>query len=125
VADAKAYPGCPRFVILDTGMTELIRPMLYEAFHRVAAVAPRDGDAQKYEIVGPLCETSDTLGHNRELGPIEVDDLVAVFDAGAYGFVMASNYNRRRMPAEVLVDGGEWRVIRKRQSYADLFRNEE
>jgi len=125
VADTKAYTGCPRFVILDTGMTELIRPMLYEAFHRIVVVAPRAGELQQHEVVGPLCETSDTLGHQRELGPIEVDDLVAVLDAGAYGFVMASNYNRRRMPAEVLVDGAGWRVIRKRQSYGDLFRNEE
>ena len=125
VADTKAYPGCPRFVILDTGMTELIRPMLYDAFHRIVAVTPKAGEQQKYEVVGPLCESSDTLGHQRELGPIEVDDLIAVLDAGAYGFVMASNYNRRRMPAEVLVDGGAWRVIRKRQTYGDLFRNEE
>ena len=124
VADTKAYAGCPRFVVLDTGMTELIRPMLYEAFHRIVAVTPRTGELQKHEIVGPLCETSDTLGHNRELGPVEVDDLIAVLDAGAYGVVMASNYNRRRMPAEVLVDGAGWRVIRKRQSYEDLFRNE-
>jgi diaminopimelate decarboxylase len=86
---------------------------------------PRAGELQKYEIVGPLCETSDTLGHHRELGPVEVDDLIAVLDAGAYGSVMASNYNRRRMPAEVLVDGGAWRVVRKRQSFEDLFRNEE
>ena len=125
VADTKSYAGSPRFVILDTGMTELIRPMLYEAFHRIVAVTPRDGTLQEYEVVGPLCETSDTLGHKRELGPVEVDDLIAVLDAGAYGFVMASNYNRRRMPAEALVDGGTWRVVRKRQTYGDLFRNEE
>ncbi len=125
VADTKAYPGCPRFVILDTGMTELIRPMLYGAFHRIVAVAPRAGETQESEVVGPLCETSDTLGHTRAFGPIEVDDLIAVLDAGAYGLVMASNYNRRRMPAEVLVDGGQWRVVRTRQSYADLFRHEE
>jgi diaminopimelate decarboxylase len=125
VADTKAYPGCPRFVILDAGMTELIRPMLYDAFHRIVEVRPRAGEPHACEVVGPLCETSDTLGHARELGPVEVDDLVAVLDAGAYGFVMASNYNRRRMPAEVLVEGGEWRVVRKRQSYEDLFRNEE
>jgi diaminopimelate decarboxylase len=125
VADTKAYPGCPRFVILDTGMTELIRPMLYEAFHRIVAVTPRAGEQQDCDVVGPLCESSDTLGHKRRLGPVDVDDFIAVLDAGAYGFVMASNYNRRRMPAEVLVDGGEWRVIRKRQTYEDLFRNEE
>ena len=69
-------------------------------------MTPRPGEPQTYEVVGPLCETSDTLGHERPLGPVEVGDLVAVLDAGAYGFVMASNYNRRRMPAEVLVDDG-------------------
>jgi diaminopimelate decarboxylase len=124
VADAKAYAGCPRFLVLDTGMTELIRPMLYEAYHRIVEVSPRQGPAREYEVVGPLCETSDTLGHRRELGPVEVGDLVAVLDTGAYGFVMASNYNRRRMPAEVMVDDGGWNVIRNRQSYDDLFRNE-
>jgi diaminopimelate decarboxylase len=124
VADAKAYAGCPRFLVLDTGMTELIRPMLYQAYHRIVEVSPREGPSREYEVVGPLCETSDTLGHRRELGPVEVGDLVAVLDTGAYGFVMASNYNRRRMPAEVMVDDGGWIVIRNRQSYEDLFRNE-
>ena len=124
VADTKAYQGSPRFVVLDTGMTELIRPMLYEAYHRIVAVTPRPGAGQPSEIVGPLCETSDTLGHDRQLGPVEVGDLIAVLDAGAYGFVMASNYNRRRFPAEVLVDGGAWRVIRRRQTFDDLFATE-
>lgn len=124
VADTKAYPGSPRFVILDAGMTELIRPMLYEAYHRIVEVEPRGGAATPCEVVGPLCETGDTLGHARELGPVEVGDLVAVLDAGAYGFVMASNYNRRRLPAEVLVDGERWQIIRRRQSYEDLFRHE-
>jgi len=120
IADTKAYPGSPRFIVLDTGMTEFIRPMLYEAFHRIVAVTPREGPEERYEVVGPLCETSDTLGHDRPLGPAAVDDLIAVLDAGAYGFVMASNYNRRRMPAEVLVDEGGWRIIRRRQTYDDL-----
>jgi len=125
VADTKAYPGSPRFIVLDTGMTELIRPMLYDAFHRIVAVTPREGPEERCEVVGPLCETSDTLGHDRLMGPVAVDDLIAVLDAGAYGFVMASNYNRRRMPAEVLVDEGGWRIIRRRQTYEDLFGNEE
>jgi diaminopimelate decarboxylase len=125
VADTKAYPGSPRFVVLDAGMTELLRPALYEAYHRIVAVTPREGPASPCEIVGPLCETSDTLGHDRALGPVEVGDLIAVLDTGAYGFVMASNYNRRRMPAEVLVDAGGWRIVRRRQTYEDLFRNEE
>jgi len=125
VADTKAYPGSPRFIVLDTGMTELIRPMLYDAFHRIVAVTPREGPEERYEVVGPLCETSDTLGHDRPLGPVAVGDLIAVLDVGAYGFVMASNYNRRRMPAEVLVEEGGWRIIRRRQTYDDLFGNEE
>ncbi len=125
VTDIKAYPGSPRFVILDTGMTELIRPMLYGAFHRIAAVAPRPGPEAMCEVVGPLCETSDTLGHGRLLGPVEVGDALAVFDAGAYGIVMASNYNRRPMPPEVLVDDGTWRVVRRRQTVDDLLALEE
>jgi diaminopimelate decarboxylase len=124
VADTKAFAGSPRFVILDTGMTELIRPMLYEAFHRIVAVAPRPGLETETEVVGPLCETSDTLGHARMLGPVEVGDFIAVLDAGAYGFVMASNYNRRRFPAEVLVDGSQPRLVRRRQSYDEMFATE-
>jgi diaminopimelate decarboxylase len=120
VADIKAYPGSPRFVILDTGMTELIRPMLYGAFHRIAAVVPRPGPSETSEIVGPLCESSDTLGHERELGPVEVGDALAVFDTGAYGIVMASNYNRRLMGVEVMVDQGAWRIVRRRQTIDDL-----
>jgi diaminopimelate decarboxylase len=120
VTDIKTYEGSPRFVILDTGMTELIRPMLYGAFHRIAAVAPRPGPASACEIVGPLCESSDTLGHERELGPVEVGDAMAVFDTGAYGIVMASNYNRRLMGVEVLVDHGAWHIVRRRQTVDDL-----
>ena len=125
VADTKAYDGSPRFIVLDTGMTELLRPMLYDAVHRIVAVTPRPGAEGPCEVVGPLCETSDTLGHDRRFGPVEVGDFLAVLDAGAYGFVMASNYNRRRFPAEVLVDGGSWRVVRRRQTFDDLFATEE
>ena len=124
ITDLKCYPGSPRFMVLDTGMTELIRPALYQAYHRIEAVSPRPGEQQVYEVVGPLCETSDTLGHERRFGPVEVGDLVAIFDAGAYGMVMASNYNRRRMPAEVLIDQGRWQLIRQRQSYDDLMAHE-
>jgi diaminopimelate decarboxylase len=99
--------------------------MLYGAFHRIAAVVPRPGPDDVVEIVGPLCESSDTLGHERRLGPVEVGDALAVFDAGAYGMVMASNYNRRPMAAEVLVDDGQWRVVRRRQTIDDLLALEE
>lgn len=124
IADLKCYPGSPRFMVLDTGMTELLRPALYDAYHRIGAVTPRAGAEHVYEVVGPLCETSDTLGHERRFGPVEVGDAIAVFDAGAYGIVMASNYNRRRLPAEVLVDQGRKQIIRQRQSYDDLMARE-
>ena len=125
VADIKTFEGSPRFVVLDTGMTELIRPALYGAYHRISAVTPRPGAEHVCEVVGPLCETSDTLGHERMLGPVEVGDAIAVHDAGAYGIVMASNFNRRPFAPEVLVDDGTWKIIRRRQTYADLVRYEE
>ncbi|MEW5981970.1 MAG: diaminopimelate decarboxylase [Acidobacteriota bacterium] len=125
VADIKAFSGAPSFLVLDTGMTELIRPMLYDAFHRIEAVVPRGGPEAVFDVVGPLCETSDTLGRDRTFGPVEVGDLVAVFDTGAYGIVMASNYNRRCMPPEVLVDNGGWRITRRRQTIEDMLRLEQ
>jgi diaminopimelate decarboxylase len=108
------------FVVLDAGMTELIRPMLYNAFHRIEPVVTRDTAAVSVDVVGPLCESSDTLGKNRTLPKPDVGDFYAVLDAGAYGSVMASNYNRRLFPAEVLVENGTWRVIRRRQTLDDL-----
>ena len=89
-------------------MTDLIRPALYGAWHAIEAVAPRAGPPITRDVVGPVCETSDTLGADRELPPVEVGDLLAIRDTGAYGAVMASNYNRRPMAAEVLVDNGAW-----------------
>jgi diaminopimelate decarboxylase len=120
VVDVKEYPGGPRFAILDAGMTELLRPALYNAFHRIVAVAPRAGDSRPYEVVGPLCESSDIFGRDRLLPPLEPGDLLAVLDTGAYGAAMASTYNRRPLPPEVLVDGDDWRVIRRRQTIDDL-----
>ncbi len=101
-------------------MTELMRPALYGAFHRIVAVTPRAGAEERYEVVGPLCESSDIFGRDRLLPPLEVGDLVAILDTGAYGSVMASTYNRRPFPPEVLVDGDSWRVIRRRQTIDDL-----
>ena len=120
VVDVKEYPGGPRFAILDAGMTELLRPALYNAFHRIVAVAPRAGEPRPYEVVGPLCESSDIFGRDRLLPPLEPGDLLAVLDTGAYGAAMASTYNRRPLPPEVLVDGAAWRVIRRRQTIDDL-----
>ncbi len=120
VVDVKAQPGGKHFVVLDTGMTELIRPALYGAFHRILPVRKTGGAVTKVDVVGPLCETSDTLGADRELPLPAIDSLMAVMDAGAYGAVMASGYNRRPLSPEVLVGGGAWRVIRRRQTIDDV-----
>ena len=125
VVDVKSHPEGRRFVVLDAGMTELIRPALYGAFHRIAPVA-RDGRAEvTCDIVGPVCESSDTFGVDRRLPDPRPGDIVAVLDAGAYGAVMSSNYNRRPQPAEVLVDAGAWRVIKRRQTVDDMLACEE
>jgi diaminopimelate decarboxylase len=120
VIDVKEQPGGPVFVILDAGMTELIRPMLYNAFHRIEHVEGVDRPEIVCDVVGPLCETSDTLGKARRLARPEPGDLMVIRDAGAYGAVMASNYNRRLMPAEMLVDGDKAEVIKRRQTIDDL-----
>ena len=120
VVDVKEHPGGRVFVVLDAGMTELLRPALYGAFHRILPVVPRNAPDVSCDIVGPVCESSDTFGVNRLLPGPQVDDLVAVLDAGAYGAVMASNYNRRPLPAEVLVQDGRWRVIRRRQTVDEM-----
>jgi len=121
VVDVKDRPDGKAFVIVDAGMTELMRPMLYGAFHRIEPViCGSSADEIVADVVGPLCETSDTLGKDRYLKRPQPGDLFAVLDAGAYGAVMASNYNRRTMPAEVLVDGARWSEIRRRQTIDDL-----
>jgi diaminopimelate decarboxylase len=120
VIDMKPRTAESDFVVIDAGMTELLRPALYGAFHRIEPVAPRDTPEQQYEIVGPVCESSDVVGRDRMLPHLEVNDLLAIRDAGAYGSAMASNYNRRPLPAEVLVDDGKWQVIRRRQTLDDM-----
>jgi len=120
VVDIKSQPGGKYFVILDAGMTELIRPMLYNAFHRIEPVEERDEPEIVADVVGPLCESSDTLGKDRRFPMPKVGDVFAVLDAGAYGSVMASNYNRRTLPAEVMVQDGRACEIRRRQTIDDL-----
>jgi diaminopimelate decarboxylase len=120
IVDIKPRDSSSQFVILDAGMSELLRPALYGAFHRIEPVEQRAGGEQQYEIVGPVCESSDVIGRDRTLPPLEVGDIVAIHDTGAYGSAMASNYNRRPLPVEVLVDGGTWRVIRRRQTLDDM-----
>jgi diaminopimelate decarboxylase len=120
VIDLKDAPGGHHFAVLDAGMTELIRPALYGSFHRIVPVNRRPGRELCYDVVGPVCESTDAFAHDRRLSPLEVGDLVAIVDAGAYGSAMASNYNRRPIPAEVLVDAGRASLIRKRQSIDDM-----
>lgn len=126
--------GEKKFVIVDAAMTDLIRPALYEAKHFLYPVVLRDGAAapprcldyvpdggEVVDIVGGVCESSDVLGLGRCLPPSQRGDLLAIFSAGAYGFVMASQYNARPRPAEVLVESDSFRVIRRRETYEDLF----
>jgi diaminopimelate decarboxylase len=112
-----------RFVIVDAGMNDLIRPSLYEAYHEVAAVRPRRGTIRG-DLVGPICESGDFLAVDRELPRVAEGDLLAVMGAGAYGFAMSSNYNSRPRPAEVLVDGSQATVVRERETRRDLVRGE-
>ncbi|WP_122491561.1 diaminopimelate decarboxylase [Pseudomonas viridiflava] len=111
------------FAIVDAAMNDLIRPALYQAWMDVTAVRPRDGAARPYDIVGPICETGDFLAKGRELVLAEAD-LLAVHSAGAYGFVMSSNYNTRGRAAEVLVDDTQAFEVRRRETVAELFAGE-
>ena len=111
------------FAIVDAAMNDLIRPALYQAWMDVTAVRPRDSAPRTYDIVGPICETGDFLAKGRELALAE-GDLLAVHSAGAYGFVMSSNYNTRGRTAEVLVDGSQAFEVRRRETVAELFAGE-
>ena len=111
------------FAVIDAAMNDLIRPALYQAWMDIVAVQPRDGEARRYDLVGPICETGDFLGKDRELVLAE-GDLLAVRSAGAYGFVMSSNYNTRGRAAEVLVDGEQVHLVRRRESIEELYAGE-
>lgn len=112
------------FVIVDAGMNDLIRPALYEAHHELRAVSKRRGRTATVDVVGPVCESSDVLAKDRRVVMPERGDLFAVMSAGAYGMSMASTYNSRPRPAEVLVDGRGYTVIREREELSELFRGE-
>jgi diaminopimelate decarboxylase len=116
--------GGRRFVFADSGMNDLIRPPLYGALHSIEPVALPKGPRIRADVVGPICETSDFLARDIMLDEPAEGDLLAVRDTGAYGFAMASNYNFRPRAAEVLVEGGGFRVIRRRETYEDLVRPE-
>lgn len=112
------------FVVVDAGMNDLLRPALYDAFHRIEPVRPRGRPAERVDVVGPVCETSDFLARRRDLERPERGDLLAVRDVGAYGFVMSSTYNMRPRAAEVLVEEGRVRLVRRRETFEDLVRTE-
>ena len=111
------------FCVVDAAMNDLPRPAMYQAFHQIVPVKPRVSAPQTWEVVGPVCESGDWLGHERELS-LQQGDLLAVMSAGAYCMSMASNYNTRNRAAEVLVDGQQAHLIRDRESYADQMRLE-
>ena len=111
------------FVVTDAAMNDLIRPSLYDAYHEIVSVEGRDGTVHG-DLVGPICESGDFLAEERDLPNVSEGDLLAVKSAGAYGFAMASNYNSRRRPAEVMVDGDQAVMIRERETWDDLVRGE-
>ncbi len=110
-----------QFLIVDAGMNDLIRPSLYQAYHAIIPVQASSKRMAKMDVVGPICESGDFMGKDRQLPELERDDLIAVMTAGAYGFSLSSNYNSRPRPAEILVDGDSWRIIRERESLDDLW----
>jgi len=113
-----------KFIIVDGGMNDLIRPALYEAYHQVLPLVKVKGKKEKADVVGPICESGDFFAKDRALPQVQEGDYLAVMGAGAYGFSMSSNYNSRRRPAEVMVAKDKVSVIRKRETYEDLIRNE-
>ena len=117
--------GSKKFAVVDAGMNDLIRPALYQSYHEIAPVIePEKSKPDKVDIVGPVCESGDFFALDREMSELHKGDLLAIMSVGAYGFVMASNYNSRPLPAEVLVRGDKFALIRKRQTWEDLARGE-
>lgn len=113
-----------RFLVLDAGMNDLMRPALYDAFHDLVTVRPREGVPRLYDLVGPICESTDVFARDRMLPPMQAGDLVAFMGAGAYGAVLAGEYNSRPLVPEVLVDGERWAVVRARPSYEEMWARE-
>jgi diaminopimelate decarboxylase len=114
--------GAKTFVITDAGMNDLIRPSLYHAHHEIIPVkqGAGAGSGVKVDVVGPVCESGDFFARDRDMARVKPGDLMALLDAGAYGMSLASNYNTRPRPAEVMVDGGTVRLIRRRETMRDL-----
>jgi diaminopimelate decarboxylase len=120
----RKHSGGKEFVVVDAGMNDLVRPSHYQAYHEIVELEERRRPASRVDVVGPVCETGDFLALDRMLPGLVAGDAVAVLGAGAYGFVMSSNYNSRPRPPEVIVDGGKWWVARPREQVEDLFDSE-
>ena len=120
----RKHNGPKQFLIVDAAMNDLIRPSLYQAHHEILPLRESHEDATPVDVVGPVCESGDFFAKDRPLTPLDSGDLAALLTAGAYGFVLASNYNSRPRVPEILVEGETWRVVRDRETYADLVRGE-
>jgi diaminopimelate decarboxylase len=120
----RKHSGGKEFVVVDAGMNDLVRPSHYQAYHEIVEVEERRRPASRVDVVGPVCETGDFLALDRMLPGLVAGDTLAVLGAGAYGFVMASNYNSRPRPPEVIVDDGRWWLARPREKVEDLFETE-
>jgi diaminopimelate decarboxylase len=125
VQHVHARPEGRRFLVLDAAMNDLLRPAMYDAYHDIRPLAPREGELQPYDVVGPICETGDTFTRDRLLPPLEAGDLVAFMTAGAYGAAMSSEYNSRLLVPEVLVNGDRFAVVRPRPNYDDMLAKEQ
>ena len=125
VLHINARPDGRRFLVLDAAMNDLLRPAMYDAYHDIRPVAPREGEPSPYDVVGPICETGDTFTRDRLLPPLEAGDLVAFMTAGAYGAAMSSEYNSRLLAPEVLVKGADYAVVRPRPTYDDMLAREQ
>jgi diaminopimelate decarboxylase len=121
----RKHSGGKDFVIVDAAMNDLLRPSLYRAWHGIVEVTPKGRAVKTVDVVGPICETGDFLALGRPLPEVEPGERLAILGAGAYGFVMSSNYNTRARAAEVLIRDGNWAVVRPRESVDDLFRTED
>ena len=121
----RKHSGGKDFVIVDAGMSDLVRPSHYMAYHDIVVTRDQGRPLRQVDVVGPICESGDFLALERDIPEVEQGDTIAVLGAGAYGFVMGSHYNARPRPAEVLVDGGAWGVARKRECFEDLVEGED
>jgi len=121
---SRKHSGGKDLVLVDAGMNDLVRPSHYMAWHEIVELEARGRPETTVDVVGPVCETGDFLARDRQLPGVAADEVLAVLGAGAYGFVMASSYNSRPRPAEVLVDGGRWAVVRSRERVEDLYAGE-